>query len=94
MEGLQRRRRFNFHGGHRSWRACRNALDAQRTTATAREYDAKRDNHDNTKRKAMKLLAALLTLFLAGCVTYVTGRTVNVTVSPTTNLRVQAVPAL
>ncbi len=44
--------------------------------------------------KLLTVITAVLAFSLSGCVTYVTGRTVNVTVSPTTNLRVQAVPAL
>jgi hypothetical protein len=40
----------------------------------------------------MKIITALLALSLSGCVTYVTGRTVNVTVSPATSLRVQGLP--
>ena len=42
----------------------------------------------------MKLLTALITLSLAGCATHIQGRVVNVTVSPTTSIRVQAVPTL
>ena len=42
----------------------------------------------------MKTLAALLTLALTGCVTQFRGPVGNVTVSPTTSIRAQAVPTL
>lgn len=40
----------------------------------------------------MKTIFAILTLALTGCVTRIEGRVVNVTVSPTTNLRAQGLP--